>query len=803
MKTIFEQIGYSVSETRQSTKDAELKLFYVNNSDGSLRWVWPGRVKTPLFLKFYNAGGSRSKLIAFLFRLVFKLGIQSLIFSSKKVFLSKIADSEVDFDIQANWALFTGTVGPNNKAILYAEQDGLGSFIKIAGTERSRELLEREANTLNRLGSLDLKNFVVPELYCSSPGLLRQFELSGGGERSEELSPIHFNALIELNEFTSFQIPLVENGSWEILKRDLREISHSRDNRLPKGMIRKLERLVQETNEYNNIEVSLCHGDFTPWNMYQQNDLLYIYDWELADPMRPLGFDLFHFLIQQGILVGRKSWKQISADIDRQVNSVSFSLLSKFRNASVQEYLKLYLIYNTVYYLKLYAAQPVWHQQVYWLLNTWNQALSQMLSESVSARELVLIDTFDFLQDKSYAAIKFSGGYPEKLSQFSDIDLCVEKPVEKALFSYLKGHPLVSRMCRTVKSFMSTQQLFFSDGELLSLDLIWKFKRKGLQLMDKQLFLENATLNDFGMKMPDAYANARYAGLFYACNNAPIPAKYTYYEELLSHSNNSLDRHIYPCYVDINFNKKYLLKFIKSQPENRGLRGLYNQVNYVLDSIHSYLQRPGTVITFSGVDGAGKSTVIESLKYRLEKQLRRRVVVLRHRPSVLPILSAWSKGKQKAEADTMRSLPRSGKNSGFISSLFRFAYYYTDYVIGQFLVYARYVSRGYIVIYDRYYFDFIHDSKRSNIVLPASLLKGGFRFLIKPRFNFFLYADAQTILSRKKELDEATISSLTASYLGQFNQMRQHSSVNYTSIRNMDLKQTLDVVFNTISAKAA
>ncbi len=803
MKTLFEQTGYSVSETRQSSNNVELKVLYINNSDGSLRWMWPSRVKTPLFLKFYNASDFRSKLIALLFRLVFRLRIQELLFRTKKIYVSKIANSEVDFDMQSNWALFTGTIGPNNKAILYTQQNGMGSFIKIACTQRSRELLEREANTLNRLGSMDLQNFVVPELYSSSLGLLRQFELLKGGKRSGELTPIHLNALIELNEFTSFQMPLVENRSWENLKRDLKEMSNSRDNRLPKGMIRKLERLVQETNEYNNIEVSLCHGDFTPWNMYRQSDLLYIYDWELADPMRPLGFDLFHFIIQQGILVERKSWKQISADIDRQVNSVSFNLLSKFKNVSVQEYLKMYLLYNTVYYLKLYAAQPVWHLQVYWLFNTWNEALSQVLSESVSARELVLIDTFDFLMDKNYAAIKFSGGYPEKLSQFSDVDLCIEKSAEKELFRYLRSHPLVRRIYRTKKTFMSTQQLFFSRGEMLSLDLIWEFKRKGLQLMDKQMFMENATLNDFGMKMPEVSANARYVGLFYASNKAPIPAKYTYYEELLSHSGHALDRHLYPCYVDGNVNKKYLLKFIKSQPENRGWRGFCNQFNYVLDGVLSHLHRPGTVITFSGVDGAGKSTVIESLKYRLEKQLRRRVVVLRHRPSVLPILSAWSKGKQKAEADSMRSLPRTGKNSSFISSLFRFAYYYTDYVIGQFLVYARYVSRGYIVIYDRYYFDFIHDSKRSNIVLPAPLLKGGLRLLIKPRFNFFLYADAQTILARKKELDEATISSLTASYLGQFNQMRRGSAVTYTSIRNTDLKQTLDVVFNTISAKAA
>ena len=128
------------------------------------------------------------------------------------------------------------------------------------------------------------------------------------------------------------------------------------------------------------------------------------------------------------------------------------------------------------------------------------------------------------------------------------------------------------------------------------------------------------------------------------------------------------------------------------------------------------------VIGLTGTGGAGKSTVIENIKYKIEKQLRKRVVVLRHRPSLLPILSAYTKGKKAAEQQAASTLPRMGSNSSVLSSLVRFLYYYFDYVIGQFYVYVKYVLRGYVVIYDRYYYDFINDAKRSNIVLPKFIL---------------------------------------------------------------------------------
>lgn len=347
---------------------------------------------------------------------------------------------------------------------------------------------------------------------------------------------------------------------------------------------------------------------------------------------------------------------------------------------------------------------------------------------------------------------------------------------------------------------MATHRIFCNDGSILCIDVIWKLKRKNLEMLEIKNFLTNTSINEFGIKMPEAIENSRYIGLFYLLNNAPIPEKYRPYRTLLYKSNKVLDILLSSYYAVDNGSKKGVLTYVKVQHYNNGLNYQINTLQYVIDTLRSYIHNRGMVITFSGVDGAGKSTVIDKIKSRLEKQLRQPVIVLRHRPSVLPILSALTKGKAAAEKASVERLPRTGGNKSTLSSLLRFGYYYTDYVLGQFVVYFKYVLRGYIVLYDRYYFDFINDARRSNLQIPESISKAGFSLLLKPKYNFFLYAQPEVILNRKKELDRETILELTGKYRQLFNELDQSDTVNtYKSIENLELDETINTIIKTIT----
>jgi thymidylate kinase len=410
------------------------------------------------------------------------------------------------------------------------------------------------------------------------------------------------------------------------------------------------------------------------------------------------------------------------------------------------------------------------------------------------------MDVFDSIQNSDDGALKFSDYVPEKLSETSNIDLVIDKKEAKKVLQFLKNHHLVNRVSVEKKSFMYALQAVLTDGNILAIDLLWQLKVRNLEIMNAQEVYKNNPVSPFGVRQVPAIVSARFTALFYLLNNAKVPSRYSRYLPLLEKSQNALDLQITHCINENRNEQSRLLQFIKKNPNNQSFSYIKNMVFYVLDAIKSYTNNSGYIITFSGVDGAGKSTVIEQIAERIQKQLRKPVVVLHHRPSILPILSVWTKEKEKAEMDAISSLPRQGKNNNPISSLIRFSYYYLDYIIGQFVVYFKYIIRGYVVVYDRDYFDFINDCKRSNIVLPHKLKAFGYRFLMQPDYNFFLFADAAVILNRKQELNKNPIEELTTDYKQLFEQLQSKDKSNvYQSINNADLDVTLSKVFQTIT----
>jgi len=349
----------------------------------------------------------------------------------------------------------------------------------------------------------------------------------------------------------------------------------------------------------------------------------------------------------------------------------------------------------------------------------------------------------------------------------------------------------------------------------LSLDLIHQFKRKGIQLFNAKPLLISAMSNASGVVVPEIKYDFEYCLLFYTLNGASIPEKY--HEHYKTHNqlqNNTIFNYINNKYQLkimnndelFNFNpylKLKLLSKIENCVLNIKLNKLKNKVYYVLDTLNDMVYRRGLVITFSGVDGAGKTTIIGKVKNSLESKYRKEVVLLRHRPGILPILSAIKYGKDAAEQIASDSMPRKGKNKNLVSSVARFGYYFSDYIIGQVYVYFKYVLKGKIVLYDRYYFDFINDAKRSNIQLNRSFLKALYRFVFKPKLNFFLYADSKTILARKKEMIAPEIDQLTILYKNLFGQMsKQYKTSHYTIIENKHIDITLDIIMNTYAKLA-
>ena len=111
--------------------------------------------------------------------------------------------------------------------------------------------------------------------------------------------------------------------------------------------------------------------------------------------------------------------------------------------------------------------------------------------------------------------------------------------------------------------------------------------------------------------------------------------------------------------------------------------------------------------------------------------------------------------------DRNYSNPHRGGETGVLSSLARLFYYSIDYIIGYWVKVKSATRITRMVIFDRYYTDIICDSRRSRIYLnPKFLYSWGKLFIPSLNYNILLTASTETILTRKRELDEAGIKAI-------------------------------------------
>lgn len=414
---------------------------------------------------------------------------------------------------------------------------------------------------------------------------------------------------------------------------------------------------------------------------------------------------------------------------------------------------------------------------------------------------------FKAIKPLRYALLKFVSNSIDDIPETSDIDLLIDGDERAQFIHAVQKGPNIERIHLHRKSYANYISIFFLDGSYLEIDLIHRFDRKGIIFMNTADVLNAAIEQNNGLKIASDQHNFEYILLFYQLNHAPVPAKYRDYFALFNfEQRTAIFAHITAKYkVNINvldelyeygsrFTKK-IVEIVHQSNSNFIFNRAINKVRYLFDVMGDMLYHRGIIITFSGVDGAGKSTMIEEVKSALQSKYRQKTIVLRHRPSVFPILSSFRYGKKDAEHKTQLTNPRLGSNKSTISSFLRFTYYYVDYLIGQYYIFFRYTIRGYTVIYDRYYFDFIIDSKRSNIVLPKYLMKWGYYFIFKPQVNVFLFAPTEVIKSRKNELPEEDINLLTTDYKQLFDEFeKSYSRQHYLAINNINFDETFSRV---------
>lgn len=175
-----------------------------------------------------------------------------------------------------------------------------------------------------------------------------------------------------------------------------------------------------------------------------------------------------------------------------------------------------------------------------------------------------------------------------------------------------------------------------------------------------------------------------------------------------------------------------------------------------------FSKKPGYVIAVLGTDGSGKSTIINAITPWLNQGFHHGVIYNHLRPNVIPDLGVMF-GKKKAigkgEVPTVCSDPHGQKPSGFVGSLVRWGYYLLDYTFGYMKsVWKTIHIHSKVFIFDRYYYDYYIDQRRSRTSLPRWILRLGECMVPTPDLILCLGGDPQKIYNRKPEtsLEEVT-----------------------------------------------
>ena len=376
-----------------------------------------------------------------------------------------------------------------------------------------------------------------------------------------------------------------------------------------------------------------------------------------------------------------------------------------------------------------------------------------------------------FLNKKAdYAVLRNFEGLPDN-NKSRDIDIIITKKSYKTIkqelvelidksgwriITYLYSDRLITYVCARLDE---------DKTEIVQWDFFINTSVFGILLMNAEEFLVNKKFNgflyyvDIECQFLDKYLYNRAVGTQY-------PKKYQATREkaeLLP----IVEKKIKSLYgidtvkeCDKISGKKLLLTAIKTNLQQHPGKFLANLVCFLWTFWGNYIRsNTGFSVGFTGPDGSGKTTVIDQILERLAPVFRTAHKYYHFRPALFGNLGevAHSAGLKK-EVDRDYSNPHRGGKTGALSSFARLLYYSLDYIVGYFVKVKSVTRITRVVIFDRYYTDIICDSRRSRIYLNYKFLYWfGKLFIPSLNYNILLTARSETILARKRELDEEGI----------------------------------------------
>lgn len=297
-----------------SNGEKSTAFYRIENNDGKV-WLMPVcGLRTAMNL--YQPSGRKGKLLKKWFPLLHRVPKLKQILHVETIRCG--LNTELDNKLcqlfctdVLEFAVFCGTPCVHQKLTIQISlgQKILG-YCKISDNKDVVELFCRESLLLRELDNAGVNN--VPKILYIGEWrngvhmLLQTTQKTNRSQVIHEWGQLHDDFLSDMAA-KSKQCLFFEETDY---CRTLNELSSHLDW-LPtdedKVLVRKALVKVFKKNEHKMVEYGAYHADFTPWNMFEEQGKLFVFDWEYAQMTYPPMLDRYHFFTQTAIF--EKHWQ--------------------------------------------------------------------------------------------------------------------------------------------------------------------------------------------------------------------------------------------------------------------------------------------------------------------------------------------------------------------------------------------------------------------------------------------------------------------------------------------------------------
>jgi hypothetical protein len=292
--------------------------FYTfSNADGK-QWIMPQKYM-PTAMSLYQPSSVKGKWMKKYFPYLYWIKFlqnqlritirQYELQSDLECLLSRIFYSNtIDFSV------FCGTSSPHQKVTMQiSNKNKILGYCKLSDKKDIKILFIHEQKILQTLKEKGISQ--IPEcLYCNilKDNIYLFIQSTNKTNYSKVLhkwNSLCWRFLSDLKKKTEQIIPFEQTDFFHNIKLLQQGQSYLSDN----DMFIVNSTIDEVLNYYKNSNVifSVYHGDFTPWNMFVENNQLFVFDWEYAKLTYPPMMDFFHFYTQTYILEKHLDIKQI------------------------------------------------------------------------------------------------------------------------------------------------------------------------------------------------------------------------------------------------------------------------------------------------------------------------------------------------------------------------------------------------------------------------------------------------------------------------------------------------------------